>query len=306
MKKVAVLQSNYIPWKGYFDIINDVDLFLFYDEVQYTKNDWRNRNKILTPRGPQWLTLPCGYNIQRKIYEVTFNPSINWQKNHYQALCENYCRAPFFRQYKDFLEYVYMDHKWEYLYELNRFLITNIARNYLDIGTIMEGSEGYYSEGRKSQKLLSLLKTAGTDTYVTGPAARNYLDEEAFRREGIRVIWKDYSTYPEYRQMQAPFTHYVSILDLLFNTGPDAPHYIWGYRDDQKRSKRIPGFYNTQRPMQNSIFPWMQNALNQKTAAGYRGGEGLHTIIPLRPENIPQPPRYPRFSRPVIRPDKNE
>ena len=304
MKKVAVLQSNYIPWKGYFDIINDVDLFLFYDEVQYTKNDWRNRNKILTPRGPQWLTLPCGYNIQRKINEVKFNPSINWQQIHYQSLRQNYFRAPFFRQYKDFLEYVYMDQKWEYLYELNRFLITNIARNFLGIGTIMESSDGYYSEGKKSQKLLSLLKTAGTDTYITGPAAKNYLDEEAFRREGIRVVWKDYSTYPEYRQMQSPFTHYVSILDLLFNTGPDAPYYIWGYREGQKKSnRRTPCLLKTSKPLpQNAFFPGMgmQHALCKRPAVRYWEGKMPRTVI----QNIQQTPPYPRFSRPVICPDK--
>lgn len=298
MKKVAVLQSNYIPWKGYFDIINDVDLFLFYDEVQYTKNDWRNRNKILTPRGPQWLTLPCGYNIQRKINEVKFNPSIHWQQSHYQTLRQNYFRAPFFRKYKEFLDYVYMDREWEYLYELNRFLITSIARDFLGVKTVIEGSDSYYSEGRKSQKLMSLLNSAGTDIYVTGPAARNYLDEESFRREGIRVVWKDYSSYPEYRQMYSPFSHYVSILDLLFNTGPNAPYYIWGYREDRKQpDSRSRGMHKNPKPLQRSAaLPGMQLP-HKRPVMGYLGMERT------KPENISVQPQYPRFSRPAVRPD---
>jgi len=233
LKKVAVLQSNYIPWKGYFDIVHDADLFLFYDEVQYTKNDWRNRNLIQTPGGPKWLTLPCGYDISRKIDEVKFNSAVSWQKDHYQAITRNYCRAPCFNLYRDFLQNVYLDRKWEYLTELNRYIIQTIAREFLHIDTVMESSGFFFSEGRKSAKLLSLLQSAGADAYITGPAARNYLDEVAFARAGIRVLWKDYSSYPPYRQLYAPFTHTVSIFDLLFNTGEAAPYYIWGYRQQK-------------------------------------------------------------------------
>lgn len=230
MKKVAVLQSNYIPWKGYFDILHDADLFLFYDEVQYTKNDWRNRNRIQTPRGVKWLTLPCGYDISRKIEEVKFNSAIPWQEEHYRALTRNYCRAPYFHLYHDFLQSIYLWRRWEYLADLNRCIIKTIAREFLHIDTVIENSDLFFSEGRKSAKLLSLLKSTGADAYITGPAARNYLDEAAFARAGIRVLWKDYSTYPPYHQLYSPFTHTVSILDLLFNTGENAPYYIWGYR----------------------------------------------------------------------------
>lgn len=230
MKKVAVLQSNYIPWKGYFDIIHDADLFLFYDEVQYTKNDWRNRNRIQTPRGVQWLTLPCGYDISRRIDEVRFNSAVPWQTSHHQAIVRNYHRAPFFSLYKNFLEDVYLDRKWEFLADLNRYIIQTVSKEFLHIDTVMEKSDFFYSEGKKSAKLLSLLQSAGADAYVTGPAARNYLDEAAFARAGIRILWKDYSAYPSYPQLYAPFTHTVSILDLLFNTGEDAPYYIWGRR----------------------------------------------------------------------------
>ena len=106
--KAAVLQSNYIPWKGYFDIIHDVDLFVFYDDVQYTKRDWRNRNIILTANGPQYLSVPVSARRETLIYECKIADT-KWQNKHYQALLTNYANAPYFRQYKDFLEYVYLE-----------------------------------------------------------------------------------------------------------------------------------------------------------------------------------------------------
>lgn len=232
MKKVAVLQSNYIPWKGYFDIIHDVDLFLFYDEVQYTKNDWRNRNKIKTESGLKWLTIPCGYDLTRKIYEVQIKQEIPWQKKHYDTLMNSYRKAPFFSRYKEFLEYVYLEKQWEYLYECNRFLITHISKEYLGIKTEFQDSRCFDSQGKRDEKLLSLLKSAGTQVYVSGPAAKNYMDIAQYEKEGMEVIWKDYSGYPVYYQGNGEFEHGVSILDLLFHTGPDAPYYIWGWREE--------------------------------------------------------------------------
>ena len=132
MKKVAVLQSNYIPWKGYFDIINDVDEFIFYDDIQFTKNDWRNRNKILTPQGEVWLSVPVGSNENRLIVEVKMNNS-DWQRKHFLTLEMAYHKAPFYRRYEEFLKSVYLEKKWQYLYELNRFLIENISREFLGI-----------------------------------------------------------------------------------------------------------------------------------------------------------------------------
>lgn len=230
--KVAVLQSNYIPWKGYFDIIHDVDLFVFYDEVQYTKNDWRNRNRIQTKYEPKWLTIPCGYDITRKIFEVRIKNEFAWQKEHYKSICSAYEKAPFFEKYKDFLGYVYLDHKWEYLYQLNRYMITTISRDFLGIDTEFKDSREFDSHGARDEKLLSLLKSIGCDVYVSGPAAQNYMDIQKYKESGIDVIWKDYSGYPQYKQVNESekFEHGVSVLDLLFNVGEDSPNYIWGWR----------------------------------------------------------------------------
>ncbi len=227
MRKIAVLQSNYIPWKGYFDIIHDVDEFIFYDEVQFTKNDWRNRNRIYTNAGVQWLTIPTTGSITQSIDEVTM-ASDQWQKKHYYALVTNYSKAPYFKQYQDFLEDVYLGRKWEYLSELNRYLIEHISHDFLGITTKFTNSRDYHSEGTGHYKLLSLLISAGAEYYVSGPAAKSYIHAEDYEKAGIELHWKDYSGYPEYPQLHEPFCHNVSILDLLFNTGPDAPKYIWG------------------------------------------------------------------------------
>lgn len=227
MKKVAVLQSNYIPWKGYFDIIHDVDEFIFYDEVQFTKNDWRNRNQISTPTGIQWLTIPTTGSITQSIDEVTTAGS-QWQRKHYNTLVTYYSKAPYFKNYKAFLEDFYLNHTWENLSELNRFLIISISKNFLGITTKFSDSRSYPSNGSGHWKLLSLLKSAGAEYYISGPAAKSYIHAEDYEKAGIELHWKDYSHYPEYPQLHKPFCHNVSILDLLFNTGSDATNFIWG------------------------------------------------------------------------------
>ena len=227
MRKIAVLQSNYIPWKGYFDIIHDVDEFIFYDEVQFTKNDWRNRNRIYTQNGVEWLTVPVEGSITKSIDEVR-TVSGKWQQKHYNALVTNYSKAPFFSRYKEFLEYVYLDKHWEYLFEINRFMIETISRDFLGCKTVFTESRSYFSEGSGHQKLLSLLKAAGAEYYLSGPAAKDYIVASDYESAGIELHWKDYGSYPKYPQMHEPFVHEVSILDLLFNTGPDASEYIWG------------------------------------------------------------------------------
>lgn len=230
MKNVAVLQSNYIPWKGYFDVIHDVDLFVFYDDVQYTKNDWRNRNKIKTQNGATWLTIPTGSDLDRLICEVSL-PDERWAKNHYKTLTQYYSRAPWFRQYQPLLEDVYLSQRWESLSALNQYLIKTIARECLGITTEFADSRSYGAHGKRLDRLLDLLGKCGATHYISGPSAKNYIDEGAFAEAGIELSYKDYSGYPEYPQFYPPFDHYVSVLDLLFHAGPDAQWYIWGWRN---------------------------------------------------------------------------
>ena len=228
--RVAVLQSNYLPWKGYFDIIQAVDEFVFYDDVQYTKNDWRNRNRIKTAQGVQWITVPTGSDLDRCIDQVEL-PDAHWQAKHWKTLQQSYARAPHFERYRPFFEDVYLARRWTRLAELNRYLIEHIAREFLGIGTQFRDAREFTLAGHKSERLLDLVRQLGTTTYVSGPSARDYMDLDAFTEAGIAVEFFDYSGYPEYPQLHPAFEHGVSIVDLLFQTGPDAPRYIWGWRE---------------------------------------------------------------------------
>ena len=233
MKKVAVIQSNYIPWKGYFDIINDVDHFIFYDDVQFTKNDWRNRNKIKTAQGLCWLTIPVGSRENRLIYEVEIKED-SWAKKHWETIKQAYSKAPYFKKYCDFFENVYHDSKWTNLSELNHFLIKTISNEFLGISTTFSDSREYHAEGHKLDRLINLLNKANADLYVSGPSAKDYIEENIFKEAGIDLVFKDYSGYPQYPQLFPPFEHAVSILDILFNCGSAASDYIWGWREGKE------------------------------------------------------------------------
>lgn len=230
MTRVAVLQSNYLPWKGYFDIIHSVDVFVFYDDVQYTKNDWRNRNRIKTPNGTCWLTIPTGGDLKRLICDVEIQDS-RWQKKHWKSLQQYYRKTPFFDQLSNFFEEFYLGKTWPKLSDLNQFLIRRISTEFLGLPIEFRNSRDYDLAGSKGNRLLDLLRQIGTDLYVSGPSAKNYLNEDNFRRSNIDVSYMDYSGYPEYAQQFPPFEHAVSVLDLLFNVGGGrAGDYIWGWR----------------------------------------------------------------------------
>jgi len=229
-KTVAILQSNYIPWKGYFDIIHDVDEFIFHDYLQYTKKDWRNRNLIKTPKGTEWLTVPVGTSQHRLICEVAIN-DLKWQAEHWRIIQQHYSRAPHFSQYRAFFEEFYLASKWDNLSEMNQHLIKRISRELLGVHTEFPTSREYPPTGEKMDRLIYLLKEAQATTYVSGPSGKDYIDPRRLEEAGIALVWKDYSGYPEYQQFFGPFTHQVSILDLLFQVGPAAPEHVWGWRE---------------------------------------------------------------------------
>jgi len=228
-KKVAIIQSNYIPWKGYFDIIHDVDLFIFHDDLQYTKQDWRNRNQIKTAQGTKWLTVPVGQSTNRLIYEVEISKS-DWKSDHWRALKHQYSKTSFFQRYASFLENIFQEKSWKYLSELNQYIIKYISTEILQINTVFKDSQVYSPVGSKTERLIDILTKVGANCYLSGPSAKNYLDEALFEKSNIELLYKDYSGYPEYPQLYPPFIHEVNILDLLFHVGPDAPYYIWGWR----------------------------------------------------------------------------
>lgn len=229
--RVAILQSNYLPWKGYFDIAHDVDLFVFYDCVQFTTRDWRARNRIKTANGLRWLTIPVGADRHRLIHDVAM-PAHDWQAEHWQALARHYGSHPYFERYRPWLEHVYLGTTWASLSALNQATIGHIAREFLGIATTFADSRRFAAQGHKLDRLLDLVDKTGATSYVTGPAALEYIVPERFAERGVELVWKDYAGYPEYPQRHPPFAHGVTILDLLFETGPDAPWYIWGWRTD--------------------------------------------------------------------------
>lgn len=228
-RRVAIIQSNYLPWKGYFDIIHDADLFVFHDDLQYTKDDWRNRNRIKTSSGSRWLTIPVGRSEKRLICDVPL-PAGGWADEHWKILKAAYGNAPHFQTCAPLFEETYRGTHWTTLSELNQTLIRRIAHELLGLKTVFEDSRHYTLTAQKQERVLELLGKTGAATYISGPAAKDYIDEDHFKKAGIELIWKDYSGYPEYPQLHPPFEHAVSIVDLLFHTGPQAADLIWGWR----------------------------------------------------------------------------
>ena len=226
MKRLAVVQSNYIPWKGYFDLIASVDEFVFYDEVQYTKNDWRNRNLIKSRGGTAWLSVPCGRSISRRICDVV-PADDGWQARHWRTLVQEYRRAPHFGWCSRFLEPIYLGRKWTSLSDLNQHTIREIAAGMLGIGTRFDDSRNHPGgSGTGQERLLALLRAVGANRYLSGPAAKAYIDTAHFERHGVTVEWMEYGPYPEYGQFHPPFVHQVSVVDVLMHLGPDARRWI--------------------------------------------------------------------------------
>jgi hypothetical protein len=229
-KRVAIVQSNYIPWKGYFDMINRVDEFVLLDDVQFTKRDWRNRNRIKTPAGPRWLTIPVatkGHYHQRIDETVVTHP--DWYDRHWKTIANNYASARHFAEYRDSVEELYRTATDRLLSKVNRRLLKGICA-LLGISTPISSSTDYAVEGAKTERLVNLCKATGATVYLSGPRARAYLDEDVFRDEGIAVEYMDYSGYPEYVQLYPPFSHEVTVLDLIFNKGAEAPQAMTSFR----------------------------------------------------------------------------
>lgn len=232
--RVATIQSNYIPWKGYFDIIRDVDTFVFLDDVQFTVRDWRSRNRIKTKDGLKWLTVPVGSDTRRLIHEVAI-PHADWQAEHWGIIRQNYGKAPFFGYYRELFEEFYLGQRWTNLSAMNQHLTQRIAHECLGITTTFRDSREFEAQGRKLDRLVDLIRKTGATGYLSGPSARDYIDDARFEEEGIALEYMDYSGYPEYPQLYPPFEHAVSVLDVLFHVGPDAPYYLWGWREGANR-----------------------------------------------------------------------
>lgn len=230
MKRIAILQSNYIPWKGYFDLINMVDEFVLYDDMQYTRRDWRNRNKIKTPQNLKWLSIPVEVKGKyfQKINETIISDKA-WSTNHWQTIKQFYSKSPYFKEYKDLFEDFYSHNQDDHLSVINAQLI-EIVNSILGIRTKITWSSDYQLLDGQTERLLGICQQAGADVYLSGPAAKDYFDETLAERVGVKVEWMDYSEYPEYHQLHPPFEHGVTILDLIFNEGPNAKQFMKSFK----------------------------------------------------------------------------
>ena len=223
---VGISQSNYIPWKGYFDLIRRCDLFVLYDDAQYTKNDWRNRNRIKTPHGTQWLTVPVEVagRFGQRVNEARVRGG-EWAANHWTRLRYAYAAAPHFARSAGEVETLYGQAAGlTHLSDVNGLFLRYLCER-LDVRTPLAASADYLpaTATDATAKVLGMCVAAGATCYLSGPAAKSYLDEEPFRAAGIEVQWMEYAGYPEYPQPHGPFEHAVSALDLLFCAGPHAP-----------------------------------------------------------------------------------
>ena len=221
---VAIHQPQYLPWLGYFDKMRRADVFCYLNDVQYKKNEWQNRNRIKTAQGWQWLTVPVCYHFPEKINEVKINNTTGWQKKHLQALVTNYSRAPFYKTYSAIFEDAFA-RDWEFLSELNMHLLAYL-REALAIQTkpTVISSDLELRE-EPTDRLIDICKVVGADTYLAGQGGSEYMDLERFENNGIKVIFQDFK-HPVYAQLFADFKSHLSIVDLLFNCGPESMQVI--------------------------------------------------------------------------------
>jgi hypothetical protein len=222
-KRVAIVQSNYVPWRGYFDLIASVDEFILLDDAQYTRRDWRNRNRIKTAQGTRWLTIAVQVSgrYTQSIYDTRVAES-DWADKHWRQLRQEYAQAPGMDDVSEFVGGLYSTVSGTRLTEVNRHFLQGVA-TFLEIDTPITLSLDYQPHGTKTGRLLDLCLKAGATEYVSGPAARPYLEEDRFHEAGVDVSWFEYGPYGSYPQVHTPFEMHVSIVDLVMCAGRRAP-----------------------------------------------------------------------------------
>jgi len=228
--KVVILQPSYIPWRGYFHLIQKADIFVFYDCVQYDDRGWRNRNKIKTAQGAQWMTVPVNskgcQTSGTAIKDIPVVWDSDWAEKHRRTIALSYAKAPFFHHYREFISEIY-SRRDEKLSNLTCEAAELIARELGITHTSFMRSSQLPAEGLKTDRLLSILRFLGATHYITGPSAQSYMDLDKFKTYGVTVEYMQYN-YPKYPQLHGAFDPQVSVLDLLMNTGTEAGKYIWG------------------------------------------------------------------------------
>ena len=225
--KCVILQPSYIPWRGYFDQIRSADVFVFYDDVQFDKGGWRHRNKICTPTGPTWLSIPVKHkghlHLALRVKDVVIDWNQNWIVKHWRSICQNYAKSPFFSEIATILQPYYESHP-ETLCDMVIPLTIRLSE-YLGFSTKFLRSSEMNVGGSQTERLVNIVKENSCSHYISGPSAKSYLDETQFTTAGLSLEYAVYD-YPEYPQLHKPFESQVSIVDLLFMVGPRAAEYI--------------------------------------------------------------------------------
>jgi len=216
---IGILQPGYLPWLGFFEQMHRSDIFVIYDDVQYDKQGWRNRNKIKTPNGTHWLTVPVliKFTEHSLINEVKINNDVNWRKKHLFSIRQSYSKAPYYHRYSNIFEEAY-EREWEYLIDLDVHFIHKLAEVIgIDTEKIIRSSTlGVI--GDRIERLIKICKKLKADIFYEGASGKNYIGEDSFSKEGIQVIFQDYR-HPVYDQLYGDFVPYLSVIDLLFNQG---------------------------------------------------------------------------------------
>lgn len=214
-------QPVYLPWLGLFHKIALADKFISFDQVQYQPKDWNNRNKIKTPQGLIWLSVPVlrkGY-LEKTITDIEINNNEPWARKHLKSLQVAYAKAPYFIKYFDFFEDTY-NRRWDSLVELNAYML-NWFLETLGIDISVHSAAEWAFRGEKSDLVLDMCKQVKADTYIFGALGKDYADVSAFESAGVRVIFQEYN-HPTYSQLYGEFAPYLSIVDLLFNCGDES------------------------------------------------------------------------------------
>lgn len=224
MTRAVILQPMYLPWMGYFGMIETADVFVFYDDVQFVRRSWQRRNKIKVPNGDfTWLTVPVEKDFEQQINEVQLKES-DWQDTHWQSIHHSYANSPYFETYADELEDIY-DQEWTKLRELNTNIIETLCECFGITDTEFRFSSEIDLTGAKTDRLINILTEIDADEYVSGPGAREYMEPEKFDSAGIDLFWHEFD-HPEYEQIHGEFVSHLSAIDLLFHCGPDAGELI--------------------------------------------------------------------------------
>lgn len=227
--RAVIIQSNYLPWRGYFDLLAQADRLVFLDTVQSTKNDWRNRNRIKTAQGAAWITVPIRHSNNLRIRDVEVADQ-GWARKHQRTIAQAYARAPFAEPWLPRLAELFeAAAELQTLSAINRLFLAafmdalSITPEIIDVEDLLSLAE--HDAAEPTDRLVEMCRRMGCDRYLSGPAARDYLDPEPFERAGIAVEWFDYDGFAPYPQLHGPFEPALSIVDLLLMTGPDARRF---------------------------------------------------------------------------------